>query len=75
MHRICGSGSGHATDTNDWKDKYPEEAESLEWWQEVFGDAVSGWTFKSSAQLFVDGETTNVGPKFREYMARRMAQS
>lgn len=48
--------------------------ESLEWWQDVFGDVVTGWTFKNSASLLVDGETTNVGPKFRQYMARRMAQ-
>ena len=66
--------ASHKTDTSDWKVKYPIEAESLEWWQEVFGDAVAGWTFKSSAQLIVGGETTNVGPKFREYMARRMTQ-
>ncbi len=64
----------HDADTSTWKDEYPKEAEALEWWQEVFGDVVTGWTFKASAQVTVDGETNSVGPKFREYMARRMAQ-
>ena len=56
------------------KDNDPDESEALAWWQDVLGEVVTGWTFKSGAQLSGDGETTQVGPKFREHMARRMAQ-
>ena len=60
--------------TDAWKDGYLKEEAALEWWRSVFGDVVVGWTFKGSAQLLIDNETTTVGPKFREYMALRMAE-